>query len=245
MIKDLETTAGAQAYTPASLKCYDTMVLGIVSPYGWKCSAKKLVSFFNDNIESAKSTGSQRTRIMDIGVGTGYFPARAPLTESTDLVLVDLNQNCLDVTAPIVRAAHPSLFDHITTFVGDFLAQGDEPISLFKKGTLPEGGFDAISLMFLLHCLPGPPARKADAVCRMGRLLRPGGVVFGATILGKGVSRNLLARLVLFMNNYFQVFDNHNDDAASFLKPLKKAYSDVRFEIVGCMLLFEARDPKF
>lgn len=245
MSKEQETKAGAQAYTPGALKYYDTMVLGIVSPYGWKCPAEKLVSFFNHNIEAAKSTGSQRTRILDIGVGTGYFPARAPLTNTTDLVLVDLNQNCLDATAPVVRAAHPTLTDHVTTFVGDFLAQGDEPNSLFKKGTLPGGGFDAISLMFLLHCLPGPPARKTDALCRLRHLLRPGGVLFGATILGKGVSRNLLARFVLFLNNYLGVFDNHKDDATSFLEPLNKYFNDVRFEVVGCMLLFEARDPKY
>lgn len=244
MSKEPETKPGAQAYTPSSLKTYDTLVLGVVSPYGWKCSAEKLISFFNHNIDTAKSTGSGQTRILDIGVGTGYFPARAPLTESTEFVLVDLNQNCLDVTAPVIRAAHPGLSHRITTFIGDFLAQGDEPNSLFKKGTLPEGGFDAISLMFLLHCLPGPPARKTDALCRMRHLLRPGGVLFGATILGKGQSYNLLARFVLFLNNYLGVFDNHKDDAVSFLEPLKEVFNDVRFEIVGCMLLFEARDPK-
>ncbi|EXF86312.1 methyltransferase [Colletotrichum fioriniae PJ7] len=249
--KKLDTAKGADAYNPSNLKTYDTLVFGVVSPYGWNCSAEKLISFFNRNIARAaepyKSNpgGPPLTRILDIGVGTGYFPARAPLPKWTEYVLVDLNETCLDVTLPVIERAHPEVGTNATKVVGDFLAQGDDSKSLFAKGNgLPEGGFDAISLMFLLHCLPGPPARKAEALGRMGRLLRPGGVVFGATILGKGVSRNPLARLVLWLNNYLGVFDNHEDDAVGILVPLQKMFNEVRYEVVGCMLLFEASDPR-
>ncbi|TLD17057.1 uncharacterized protein PgNI_00011 [Pyricularia grisea] len=248
----LDTAKGADAYGKRNLKTYNTLVFGVVTPYGWKCSAEKLTAFFNRNIFSAaeayKSSpeSAQRTRVLDIGVGTGYFPSRASLPKWTEYVLVDLNETCMQVTLPVIQKAHPEIAGDIKCVVGDFLAQGDDPKSLFAKGGgLPEGGFDAISLMFLLHCLPGPPSRKAEALGRMGRLLRPGGVVFGATILGKGVSHNPLGYLVLWLNNYLGVFDNYENDAVSFLLPLQKKFEDVRYEVVGCMLLFEARQPRF
>ncbi|TLD11795.1 hypothetical protein PspLS_11648 [Pyricularia sp. CBS 133598] len=248
----LDTAKGADAYGKNNLKTYDTLVFGVVTPYGWRCSADKLITFFNRNISLAadafKSSpeSAQPTRILDIGVGTGYFPSRASLPKWTEYVLVDLNDTCMQVTLPVIQRAHPEVGKNVKCVVGDFLAQGDEPKSLFAtEGDLPKGGFDAISLMFLLHCLPGPPLRKAEALGRMGRLLRPGGVVFGATILGKGVSHNPLGHLVLWLNNYFGAFDNYEDDAISFLVPLQKMFEDVRYEVVGCMLLFEARQPRF
>ncbi|KAF6814031.1 methyltransferase [Colletotrichum sojae] len=247
-----DTTRGADAYNTTNLKTYDTLVFGVVTPYGWRCPTDKLIAFFNRNVARAadpyakgSGQGVPPTRILDIGVGTGYFPARAPLPRWTEYVLADLNQDCLDVTLPVIERAHPEVGARARKVVGDFLTQGEEPKSMFSKASaLPAGGFNAVSLMFLLHCLPGPTARKVEAVGRMGRLLRPGGVVFGATILGKGVSRNPLARLVLWLNNYMGVFDNHQDDAVSFLVPLQKMFNEVRYEVVGCMLLFEASDPR-
>lgn len=245
----VKTAKGARAYTPISLRLYDIGVLSIVCPYGWRCPAEKLVDFFNRNINyatqrNASNPKSSPPRVLDVGVGTGYFPIHAALPSETEMVLVDLNTDCLDVTAAAIGRAHPEVGSRAITVVGDFLAQGDEHQSLYASGRLPEGGFDAISLMLLLHCLPGPPARKAEALVRMQSLLRPGGVLFGATILSKDVQPNLLGRFVLWMNNYLGVFDNHEDSAASFVETLRQVFSDVRFEVVGCMLLFEARNHK-
>lgn len=244
-----ETAKGARAYTPLSLKIYNVGVFGIVSPYGWRCPADTLVAFFNRNIiqathrDASNDTASESKRVLDIGVGTGYFPVRAPLASDTELVLVDLNRDCLDDAKASIERAHPEVGSRAVKVVGDFLAHGDEHLSLYAEGRLPPGGFDAISLMFLLHCLPSPPARKAEALVRTKMLLRPGGVLFGATILGKNVRPNLLARFVLWMNNYLGIFDNYEDSAASFAEPLQKAFQDVRVKVVGCMLLFEARNP--
>lgn len=245
-----ETAKGARAYTPLSLKIYNVGVFGIVSPHGWRCPASLLVAFFNRNILQATQRDTSNTatlepkRVLDIGVGTGYFPVRAPLTSDTELVLVDLNTDCLDDAKASIERAHPDVGGRAVKVVGDFLAHGDEHLSLYAEGRLPPGGFDAISLMFLLHCLPGPPSRKAEALVRTKVLLRPGGVLFGATILAKNVRPNLLARFVLWMNNYLGIFDNYEDSASSFAGPLQEAFHDVRFEVVGCMLLFEARNPK-
>lgn len=274
------TAQGAKYYSSFSLRFYNVGVFGIVSPYGWRCSAEKLVDFFNRNIRRATtqppkddasppptththaSSGRQTPpRVLDIGVGTGYFPVRAPLPSDTELFLVDLNTDCLADAKAALEHAHPEVGRRATTVVGDFLAgvgDGDEeeeeddvnqkqqqPLSLYNKGRLPSDGFDAISLMFLLHCLPGPTSRKAAALVRTKALLRPGGVLFGSTILAKDVEgKNALARFVLWMNNALGIFDNYGDSAAGFAAPLREAFHDVRVEVVGCMLLFEARDPK-
>lgn len=245
-----ETAKGARAYTPLSLKIYNVGVFGVVSPYGWRCPADTLVAFFNRNILQTTQRNASNTaiaepkRLLDIGVGTGYFPVRAPLASDTELVLVDLNTDCLDDAKASIKRAHPEVGGRAIKVVGDFLAHGDEYLSLYAEGRLPTGGFDAISLMFLLHCLPGPPSRKAEALVRTKALLRPGGVLFGATILGKNVRPNLFARFVLWMNNYLGIFDNYKDSAVRFTEPLEKAFHEVNVEVVGCMLLFEARNPK-
>lgn len=245
----INTANGARVYTPLSLKIYNVGVFGIVSPYGWRCPAETLVAFFSRNISQAtqpdtSNSSAPAPRVLDIGVGTGYFPVRAPLTSETELVLVDLNTDCLENAQTSIERANPEVGCRAIKVVGDFLAQGEEQLSLYADDRLPPRGFDAISVMFLLHCLPGPPARKAEALVRTKALLRPGGVLFGATILAKNVRPNLLARFVLWMNNYLGIFDNYEDSAACFTEPLQKAFHDVKIEVIGCMLLFEARDPK-
>lgn len=244
--QDMSHLHGAKIYSQRGLEMYDPIVHGIMSPYAWRCEAAKLCSFFNRNVERAsRAAGPSRTpRIMDIGCGTGYFLASAPIAKGSEVVLVDLNPNCLDVSLPVVARAHPECAAR--TVVGDFLAAGDEPLSLFAPGTTTgRGGFDGISTMFLLHCLPGPPREKAEALCRMGGLLRgPDSVLFGATILGRGTSQNWLARFGLWLNNSKGIFSNYEDDAESFVGVLRERFSCVGFEVCGMMLLFEVSGPK-
>lgn len=134
----IETANGARVYTPLSLKIYNVGVFGIVSPYNWRCPAEILVTFFNCNIfqvtqPDPSSPSAPVPRVLDISVGTGYFSVRAPLTSETELILVDLNTDCLN---------------------------------------------------------------------------------------------------------------NYEDSAASFAKPFPRAFHDVKIKVVGCMHLFEARNPK-
>ncbi|KUI67593.1 Putative uncharacterized protein YbcY [Cytospora mali] len=233
--QDMSHLHGAKIYSQRGLELYDPIVHGFMSPYAWRCEAARLSAFFNRNVERAnRAAGSARgPRIMDIGCGTGYFLASAPLAKGGEVVLVDLNPNCLDASLPVVTRAHPECADRITTAVGDFLATGDEPLSLFASGSMTgRGGFDGVSTMFLLHCLPGPPRKKAEALCRMGGLLRgPDGVLFGATILGKGTGQNWLARFGLWLNNSKGIFCNYEDDAESFVEVLRENFNCVGWEL--------------
>lgn len=246
--RDMSHLHGAKIYSQRGLELYDPIVHGFMSPYAWRCEASKLCSFFNRNVLRAnKAAGSARApQIMDVGCGTGYFLASAPLAKASEVFLVDLNPNCLDASLPVVTRAHPECASRTRAIVGDFLATGDEPLSLFATGApTARGGFDAISTMFLLHCLPGPPRAKAEALCRMGGLLRgPESVLFGATILGKGTSQNYLAKFGLWLNNSKGIFCNYEDDAESFVEVLRENFSCVGWEVCGMMLLFEASGPR-
>jgi hypothetical protein len=62
--------------------------------------------------------------------------------------------------------------------------------------------FDSAALNYVLHCLPWPPVRKAAAVQNVAAVLKPGGVLFGATVLGAAGPHTGLSRAVLgFVNS--------------------------------------------
>jgi len=209
--------------------------------YAWCCSAAKQRAFYSRNLASARPKGGP-FRLCDIGVATGYYLEHAPIPEDSEVTVVDLNTNSLDAAADRCVASHPG----VTTrkVHGDFL-EPDAGAALAI--TLPRLGgekFDAISCMFLLHCVPGPPARKAEGLQRLAPLLKEDGVLFGTTILGKGVEHNFFGNFLMTAYNKNGSFQNWDDDAESIVQPLRETFADVKFEVVGTVLLFEARKPK-
>lgn len=240
----LDTSKGVAIYSPVVLRfLYDRFVLGVYFPYAWRCPTRtELIPFFKNNVSpeallSSTPHATQR-RLLDIGVGTGYFLEKAPLNKVSDLVLVDLNPNCLDAASARARKAHPYLT--CSTIQADFLAPGGLPLD-----SVGGNKFDAISVMLLLHCLPGPSSCKVSALVNLKHLLKEdNGVLFGATILGQGFPHNLFGRFLMWWHNSRGIFDNREDDVASFVKPLQNAFEDVRYRVVGTVLLFEARGPK-
>lgn len=240
-----DTSKGAAAYTPLLLKwLYDPLVLGLYFTHAWRCpTTTHLLPFFTAHTSRPDDPSSPPARrLLDIGVGTGYFLEQAPLASTTDLVLVDLNPNCLDAAAARARKAHPHL--RCSTVQADFLA----PCGLAADGIggIGDGGkFDAISLMLLLHCVPGPPARKAAALVGLKHLLAEDrGVLFGATVLGRGETHNWFGRWLMWLHNKKGTFDNREDEVASFVGPLEEHFESVEWRVVGVTLLFEARGPR-
>ncbi|OJD40313.1 methyltransferase domain-containing protein [Diplodia corticola] len=259
-----DTSAGVAAYSSIFLRLlYDYLVLGLYCRFAWRCPTHPtLTTFFNSHVPTtttSSSTDRRQLRMLDIGVGTGYFLEQAPLSAAgiSDVVLVDLNANCLARTAPRVQAAHPHV--NCIPVQADFyrlddsrlLAASPTPSSSSSPSDDHGGdahhhhrGFDAISAMLLLHCLPGPPARKAAALCGLRTLMdAERGVLFGATVLGDGVGHNVLGRLLMRWHNAVGIFDNKGDEATGFVEPLREAFKDVEWRVEGKMLLFEARGP--
>ncbi|KAH8764142.1 hypothetical protein F5883DRAFT_422156 [Diaporthe sp. PMI_573] len=259
------TTAGAAVYSPLFLNLvYDRLVLGLYCSYVWRCPSKILQNLYNTLVgepqtstkDHASSVGSISPavgkRILDVGVGTGYFLASTPLPESTSVTLFDLNPACLEAAVLRCKQSHAGLPGlEVGTVCGDFLAPANNPNSIHQKlvdSQQRPNRFDVIMTSMLLHCVPGPPQRKATALASLARFVEPqSGVLAGATILGdraEGVKHNLLGRFILFWHNALGMFDNRGDDVIAFVGALRDQFHDVKWEIVGTILIFQAHLPK-
>ena len=75
-------------------------------------------------------------------------------------------------------------------------------------------------------------------------MLTPGGVLFGATILGKGVELSLPARGTVAIANRRGVLSNLDDDRDGLEAALATAFSDYEVEVVGTVGLFTAQPPE-
>lgn len=101
--------------------------------------------------------------------------------------------------------------------------------------------FESISLMYLLHCMSGPPSRKATILGHLARNLITEGVLFGATVLGKGVEHNWGEKLLMRSCNNSGIFSNWDDGAEVFLTGLREVFEEVEARVEGTVLCFVAR----
>ncbi|KAK1971045.1 methyltransferase domain-containing protein [Colletotrichum sublineola] len=252
-----DTFAGAAVYVPVFLRyVYDPVVLGLYCPYAWKIQLTRMRESFNRHIAHSTSPlrssspidgtstgpGSSKNspcRILDIVVGTRYFFKHAPLPTGSEMHIVDLNRSALHAARSRTMAAHPTTTCQMT--IAGFL---DTEGKGLRRRDLGSGSFDAISTMMLLHCLPGPPERKAGTLVHLRHLLAPKGTLFGMKILGRDVKHKIWRKQLMFWHNLMGLFGNTEDGVEGFIWPLKEAFEDVSWEIHGKILLLEARKPK-
>ncbi|SEJ21275.1 bifunctional 2-polyprenyl-6-hydroxyphenol methylase/3-demethylubiquinol 3-O-methyltransferase UbiG [Pseudomonas sp. NFR16] len=212
------SAAGAAVYSPFTLALYDAWVLGISNRYAWRCPTKEvLLPFFRAN------TG---LRHLDIGVGTGYYLANAQLPADTQITLLDLNPSSLEAARRRIDRPGTRTLQHdvMTPIPGDEL-------------------FDSISLFYLLHCLPGPLDAKAAIFGTLKHNLQPGGVLFGATILGDEAGHNGFGRKLMAVYNKKGIFGNRGDTQLGFEAHLRQHFRDVTLKREGKVLLFRAAQP--
>ncbi|PHH72377.1 hypothetical protein CDD80_4577 [Ophiocordyceps camponoti-rufipedis] len=228
-----DSSAGAAIYTPWFLKIYDFLLLRLANPLIWNFPAEQ------ELIPLLKSAliGS---RHLDIGVGTGFYPAKA--LASTDrsacehMTLVDLNPNALTLAARTIRTASRGEIS-VTTIQADILAPPLPP----SVG----GNYDSISLFYLIHCLPGPSDAKIRAVAdAVAPLLAAGGTVVGATILGRGKRLGWFPTLFRLLLNWLGVFGNLGDEEEVLVGGLRRRFREVVVWQVGAVMMFRARGAK-
>ena len=99
-----------------------------------------------------------RGRHLDVGPGTGYFIDRSGLPAGNSVTLLDPNENVLAYAARRLRR-----YD-LTTVQADVL----KPLPV-------DGQFESAALSLVIHCLPGPRARKAQAIANVTAVLAPTG----------------------------------------------------------------------
>jgi len=106
------------------------------------------------------------------------------------------------------------------------------------------GPFDSAALNGVIHCLPGPLARKAAAVANVAAILAPAGVLFGASIVGRSGRHTWLSRRILEANNRRGTFDNLSDTEEGLAEILATSFERVEIESVGSMAIFAATCPR-
>jgi hypothetical protein len=94
--------------------------------------------------------------------------------------------------------------------------------------------------MYVLHCLPGRMSEKLKVVDHLRPRMGKRAVLFGATILGRGIAPNAAARALLDLYNAKGVFNNREDDFASLSDGLRQRFDEVEIETQGCVALFRA-----
>ncbi|KAI0357957.1 S-adenosyl-L-methionine dependent methyltransferase [Trametes cingulata] len=218
--------SSATAYTTFFLRVYDFLVLFVANTFAWRCPTRStLLPFYKQHIGDHAH--------LDIGIGTGYYPAAsaAELAKLKLLTLVDLNPNTLAHararlgTGPVVETVEQSVF---------------EP---FPEGM--HGRYDSVALFHLFHCLPGAFPGKATAVfANVTPVLAPGGVVYGSTVLGKGVGHNWFGRRLIAFNNGKGVFSNLGDSEGALREGLGDVFEEYDVRVVGRVALFWGHRPK-
>ncbi len=177
--------------------------------------------------------------VLELGAGTGanfpYYPpsARVTATDYSGHMLrraegdyfADLNPNCLERTSRRIRRHAP-----VTHVWNAFEPFGD---------AAPR--FGSIGLSNFLHCLPGSMLEKEPVIRNLRPLLREGGVLFGSTVLGRGVDHvGALYRATNRAYNRKSIFCNADDGAAELERILAGSFARQSVRIAGAMALFTA-----
>ena len=208
---------GAGVYGRLGLHFYDAGVLGISSLLVWRCSSKHVLAHYQANVTDNH---------LDVGVGTGYFLDRVQFGAANPrLGLLDLNGNSLTHTAQRLIRYSPEIYQ---ADVLQTIAVGAEP-------------FASVGLNYLLHCLPGPMQSKAAAFDNLRPLLRPGGTLFGGTVLRHGIRVSPQARGLMGTYNAMGIFGNAEDSLDGLIHEIESRFDDVAIETHGCVALFRAR----
>ncbi|MGY0216888.1 class I SAM-dependent methyltransferase [Endozoicomonadaceae bacterium StTr2] len=211
-----EVEAGQAVYTRLLLRVYDLWVLFLSNRFIWKCPSSIQLAHYNRHIGASH---------LDVGVGTGYFLRHCKFPVADPRIgLIDLNPNSLAFTSRRIRRYRPEYWR----------ANVLEPLNI---ETAP---FDSIGLNYLFHCLPGTLKEKGVALDNLLPLLKPGGTVFGTTLLSGGVFRTPRARALMRFYNGKGIFSNEHDGLEQLEEILAARFSEYNVRVVGCVALFSA-----
>ncbi|GGI82261.1 class I SAM-dependent methyltransferase [Legionella impletisoli] len=215
-ISEQDIKAGQAVYTSLMLKLYNLWVLDISNRWIWCCSKKKQLKQFNQCVSSNH---------LDIGVGTGYYLKHCNWPPNSTLSLMDLNPTCLEVARKAIQGIETK------TYLAD----------IYKPQSALSNTFNSISLNYLLHCLPGNMHTKSDAISNAVDMLKPGGVLFGATILADEALHTKVSRKLADFYNRKKIF-SYQEDTLDALQAMLSSYLDsVEITVCGCVALFKGK----
>jgi SAM-dependent methyltransferase len=212
---DHSAWAGAALYSRRNLSFYDLM-LAFNDRVFWRCPRSRLVELYDKHVSA---------RHLDIGVANGWlldacrFPVEAPA-----ITLMDLNPDALAVASKRLARYRPRTHH----------ANALEPFGL------PANSFDSVAISLLIHCLPGSLPSKAVVFEHARAVLAPGGVLFGATLLNRGVPQTPLSRRAIAAANRRGYCSNLDDDLDDLKAALSRAFDEHQLSVRGAIALFSA-----
>lgn len=193
---------------------YDIVVLWLTNNYIWKCPSPLILDFYNKHI-----TGNH----LDVGVGTGYFLDKCQFPVSNPkIALMDISRDSLAAAGGRISRYNPDIY------VANLLDAQDWPI----------GSFDSIGVNYVLHCLPAKVSEKEEVIARLANHLNDGGVLFGTTVLGKGVQQNSIAKRLMSFYNSKKLFTNTEDSPEVIEKMFARVFKKHLTHIHGCVAFF-------
>jgi hypothetical protein len=207
--------SGETIYTPLALSVYDVVSLALSNPLVWRCPTRRLLDHYRQHLTDQH---------LEAGVGTGYlldhsrFPGKMPR-----ITLLDSNRQALDFASQRLGRYAPR------ARLEDVLA----PIEF-------DDSYRSVAISYVLQSLSGTMQSKAKVVGHLQRGLAPGGVLFGATILGQRAAHSLPARALLALYNRQGIFNNQGDDAEGLASALQQHFERYQIEVVGSIALFLA-----
>ncbi len=202
-------------YTPFMLSIYDLLVHGLSNRFAWRCPTRRLIELYRGNLSADH---------LEAGVGTGYFLDKTGTSRIHRLVLIDINRHCLDRAGRRLARFEPARYE----------------VNLLAPIALDLAPFTSVGLTYVLHCLPGSMSEKLAAIDHLQPLMKKGAVLFGATILGRGIAPNRAARALLDLYNARGVFNNREDDLDSLGSGLRQRFDRVEIEMQGYVAMFRA-----
>ena len=162
-------------FNRVTLLFYDLILYGFISEHAWGCPKKTLDAHYSSHITANH---------LDVGVGTGYLLDRVIFPSATPrLALMDLSLSCL--TKTLNRLARYNPESHEQNIL--------DPIKTDIKK------FDSIGINSVMHCISGSFKEKGIAFHHLKSLLNDNRVLFGTTVISKGVPKS-------WLSNIFNVF---------------------------------------
>ena len=213
---DPRTTRAQEAYTKRKLSIYDFLVLRVFCSFAWRCPPSAMLRLYDCSVGSCH---------LELGPGTGYFVDRCRFpVPQPEITLLDLNIECLKMSK---RRLARYLPESCTA-------------NLLQPLPLPRRHYDSAALNLVFHTIPGGWESKGVIFEHVAACLKPGGVLFGSSVLARGIPMNPLTKLLMAEQHRRGNFQNDSDDLDGLNEQLQKYFSSFRVVVRGCVALFQS-----
>lgn len=211
----------ANVYSKPLLWVYDFIVYKLATPYMLHCPAQLILEHYNNNI---------RLNHLDVGVGTGCLLKDCKhFKDMKRLAIMDLNPNSLEKSKNLLKEQRPEVYQ----------------ANILESFVTTSIDFDSIGINYLLHCVPGSFEEKEVIFLNLKEHLSADGILFGCTVLGKGINNALHTKLFLKLYQFIGIFNNEKDTQEELKKTLARHFKYCEVSIVGNVAFFRASDSSF